>query len=93
MDFGMYVLIGAAGGAIVGAAVGAIIWLMKAGKVRQHFNVNKGMTYEQIIAALGEPGVKTQNGEKLVCQWKVALNGKPIGVRAVFMNNIAVSVG
>jgi len=93
MDSGDIFLIFVVGGAVIGGIMGLIMWLVKAQKIRSYYKVSKGMTYEQIIAALGEPNSKTQKGDKLICLWKFTFNGKPSGARAVFINNVAKSIG
>ena len=93
MDFGAIMLILVIGGGLAGGAYGAMIYLKKANKIRKHFNVTKGMAYEQIVAAFGEPNVKNPKGEKLICEWFFDLEGKRTFARAVFVNNIAKSIG
>lgn len=89
----MEIIIFTAAGALIGGIIGAIIFVNKAKKVRMHFNLNKGMSYEQVIAILGEPTTKRQKGEQLVCQWKTMIEGKYYYIGAVFVNNIAKRIG
>ena len=92
---------GALIGGLIGAGVGMVIYIIiyvakaaaKRGKINSNFYIVKGMTYEQVVKAIGEPRYKAQSGEKLDCFWDLQQEGKEFKIRVVFENNTVVKVG
>ena len=78
--------------ATVGAIVGAIFLFLRMKKIKSHFKIDKGMSYEQILAILGEPLSKTERGRKINCKWNSAIDGKRYVISALFVDGIAKNI-
>ncbi len=74
-----------------GAALG--YWFYKTDKIRRVFKVAKGMTYVQVVAALGMPLTKSTEGGKLYCKWYKGVGAETYNISAVFINDIAQRIG
>ncbi|MDR1092710.1 MAG: outer membrane protein assembly factor BamE [Clostridiales bacterium] len=90
------IVIGIAIFVVFALAAGVAVWFLANGKfakARADFHVEKGMTYEQVAAIMGEPYAKAPMGRKLVCRWHATLNGQPRYIGAVFIDNAMVKFG
>jgi len=63
--------------------------IVKAQKAKKHFNITKGMTYEQVVAILGQPTVNAKFGNGYMCEWKPTLDAKTFKIVILFKNGIA----
>lgn len=73
--------------AAIGISVLAIRGRIKARKIKKHFSVSKGMSYDHVIMFMGEPDTRKHRGEYLFCSWKITLDEKPGVARIVFVDN------
>ena len=76
---------------IIGAVGGIFVYFLKNKRIKKKFNISKGMTYEQIVAALGEPSIKKQKNERLVCSW-FRFGGKPCNATIIFENDVVIGI-
>jgi len=61
-------------------------------KAKNHFYLVKGMTYEQVIAVLGEPAEKAESSFGTFCTWKPVKDEKKWKVAAIFKKGIAKNI-
>ena len=85
-------LIGAAVGAGIGAIASLVYWYVKTGKIKKRFNIGKGMEYEKVISALGEPLSKNEKGNKITCKWNLNIDGKAFKITIIFRNKTLVRI-
>ena len=93
MEPGTIMLIGVIAAAVLGGVWGLFLWLRKADKVRKTFGVKNGMTFKEIVAALGRPLTEKADDDKMIYTWYKNIGDKQYNIRGVFRNGIALSIG